>query len=444
MQIKIWSNFSKRVNSTKQPTGGTTVDVLLKDQCDVLAPSFILNTLDFNINYVQAFGNYYFAQVINLDGHRSEIKCTLDHLATFKSDIGAYTCYVERSAAGYTPEVFDPLIYPTGEIVQSEQTQGDILPNYNASGNYVVTCVGKNGLKQYMLSEGQVQALFNTFFDPILSNYLDTNNQFGTLDEAIQAVFIAICNPSQYIKSVTWFPFDLTSGLSETPYFGFVPGNATVNLATKGDAPGGTITLPSRYYNDYRDFDSRFTSATLYLPGAGVHQIDPKLLNKTLAYTYWVDSATGAGEVTVFADNSEILSMACQLGCNVPIGGLTGANLLSSLAQGFKNAVATGQPLAAASGITDAFTDFLSPPQASIGASGNRYCLADRNIQMTVTRLGSTAYPTATSGRATYKNYTISSLSGYIKCNNASVPISGDGAEQDVVNNYLNSGFYYE
>lgn len=444
MTIKVWSGFDKKINSTKQPTGGTDVTVLLKDECDLLSPTFILNSPIYPINYVQAFGHYFFADVKNIDGHRCEIRCTLDHLATFKSYISAYTCFVERSASGYDPTVFDPMIYPTGEIVQSQQTEGDIIPGYNSSGNFVVTAVGKNGLKQYMLSEYQVQNLFNTFFDPTLETYLDTNNVFGTLEEALQGLFIAICNPSQYIKSVTWFPFDLTSGSSETPYFGFVPGNASVNTAVKGRYAGGTITKPSRYYNDYRDFDSRFTSATLYLPGAGLHQIDAKHLANSLRYAYWVDSATGAGEVTVFGNNSELMSMACQLGCNVPIGGITGANMLSALAQGFRNAAVTGNPLAAAGGIGDAFTDFLSPPQASIGGTGNRYCLADRNVQMTVTRLGSTDYPTATAGRATYKNCLLGSLSGFIKCSNASLDIPGDGNEQSTVNGYLNSGFYLE
>ena len=90
MTIVTWSGFSKRVNSTKQPlaASGTQRTVLLKDGCDVKAPVFTLNTLDMSINYVNAFGNYYFAEVKNLDGHRSEIRCTLDHMATFKTQIG--------------------------------------------------------------------------------------------------------------------------------------------------------------------------------------------------------------------------------------------------------------------------------------------------------------------------------------------------------------------
>ena len=177
LTIKTWSGFSKRVNSTKQPLDSAAVShtVLLKEGADLKNPVFELNTLDFTINYVQAFDAYYFAHVENIDGHRCNIICSIDYLATFKTNISSYTCYVERSASGFTPELFDPLVHPTGEIVQSAMTEGDVLPNFNSTGHFVVTAVGKSGLCQYVLSETQVNNLFNTFFDPILSNYLDTN-----------------------------------------------------------------------------------------------------------------------------------------------------------------------------------------------------------------------------------------------------------------------------
>ena len=50
----------------------------------------------------------------------------------------------------------------------------------------------------------------------------------------------------------------------------------------------------------------------------------------------------------------------------------------------------------------------------------------------------------ATHGFLLMQKKTLSSLSGYIKCNNASVPIAGMSTEKDEVNNFLNSGFYYE
>ena len=50
----------------------------------------------------------------------------------------------------------------------------------------------------------------------------------------------------------------------------------------------------------------------------------------------------------------------------------------------------------------------------------------------------------AEQGMPYFKVATVSSLSGYVKCANASVSIPGDGEEQNVLNGYLNGGFYYE
>ena len=99
MQIKTYSGFSKRFNSTKRPSGGVTWDVQLKNETNAKSPTFIINTLDFSINYVEAFGNYYYCDVKNLDGHRSELICTLDRPATFKSQMGSYTGLIDYCSA---------------------------------------------------------------------------------------------------------------------------------------------------------------------------------------------------------------------------------------------------------------------------------------------------------------------------------------------------------
>ena len=40
MNITYYTNFSKRINSTKQPTGGTTISCRLKAPCSVERPVF--------------------------------------------------------------------------------------------------------------------------------------------------------------------------------------------------------------------------------------------------------------------------------------------------------------------------------------------------------------------------------------------------------------------
>ena len=50
----------------------------------------------------------------------------------------------------------------------------------------------------------------------------------------------------------------------------------------------------------------------------------------------------------------------------------------------------------------------------------------------------------AKKGRPVAKTDTISSYSGFVQCDQASVSCSGTAIEKDRINSYLNTGFYYE
>ena len=65
MTITVWSGFSKRRNSTKQPSAtGTIITANLKENCSIESPVFILQGNQFNIDYVQAFGAYFYVSNI--------------------------------------------------------------------------------------------------------------------------------------------------------------------------------------------------------------------------------------------------------------------------------------------------------------------------------------------------------------------------------------------
>lgn len=446
MKIKYWTGFSKRKNSTKQPTLGTEVDVYLKDSTSFLNPVFEVNSIPDDVNYIYCdhFGRYYFAKVRREDS-RLFIDCEVDTLATYKSNIGSYNGYVARAASSYDTDLSDSEIISTTGIVQSAITAGDVLGiDYSYTGTLVVTAIGKNGLKKYSMSYADIQAIFNTSFDASLASYLDTTNPFATVEEAVQGLFCSMANPSSYVKSVKWFPCALASGAAEYPTFGFVSGTATRYIVKDTAKMGTSITKPARYYNDFRDFDSRFTIATIFLPGVGVSSLDPKYLQKALTCTYYVDTNTGACEVDLFADQSEIGHFSCNAGIDVPVGGTGGSNPVSQLINAGLSGVALN--LGGAIGnLRSAIEQTLQPPQNSTGASGNQKIWDERPyVQVSVTRLGSAGLPTSTHGRAKYANATISSLSGFIQCSGASVDMPGYSEEKDTVNNYLNNGFYYE
>ena len=136
MNIRVWSSFTKRQNSTLQPstTGSTQVTCVLKEETSIRNPSFILADPMPQVTYVQAFGNYYFVtDIINMDAHRAEVVCSLDVLATYRSSILSYTAFVERSASNYDVYINDPLL-SSRQIIVSESAINTPLPSFCGSG----------------------------------------------------------------------------------------------------------------------------------------------------------------------------------------------------------------------------------------------------------------------------------------------------------------------
>ncbi len=110
-------HFSKRKNSTKRPTGqGTEVPCLLKSATTFQNPAFILqrpmnDMLQFN--YAKWADHYYFIDsTTSINAGQTEISCTEDVLATYKNEIGNYSCFIERSNH-QDPLLDDPLYLPT-------------------------------------------------------------------------------------------------------------------------------------------------------------------------------------------------------------------------------------------------------------------------------------------------------------------------------------------
>lgn len=465
MQIKIWSNFSKRVNSTKQPTGGTTVDVLLKEQCDVLAPSFILNTLDFNINYVQAFGNYYFAQVINLDGHRSEIKCSLDHLATFKSQIGSYTGLIEYCSASSDVTITDPRNNPTSLIDATPTSFTLSGVSFNTVGGYVLGVLsdhasGDSGvLDYYTMTNAQMQAFVQEVYS---QNFVQ---QF------VDQIFTSV---KDSFVSCIWLPMTGIGGGATNIHIGretlnamggvitdrivsFSSGLTTLNFSSSSGGAGAAMTYLEK---------SPYCTGVLYLPFVGFVPIDMDVaaFTKSISLDGYVDILTGDivynvkyGAIRTATYNGNVATkvpissaaydaVGVATGSLATIGGI-GAALIGGIGGAGAKMVLGGLGAAAGGALSGAkslelHTMINGGNSSAIGANLGTapYAVVFQNIP---TETNLTAYQ-ARHGMPYFKVGTVSACGGYVQTADASVSIPGDGAEQDTVNNYLNAGIYYE
>lgn len=99
--MTFYSNFNKRENSTKQPTGGTDFSVVFKDAFSIYGGTVKLQvSFDTAKTYTAAkYGNNYYkvTDVVSTTNNIVEIDLELDVLATYKPDIAAYTSMIERS-----------------------------------------------------------------------------------------------------------------------------------------------------------------------------------------------------------------------------------------------------------------------------------------------------------------------------------------------------------
>ena len=474
MNINVWTNFVKRRNSTKQPTSGTTVACVLKEETSIERPSFILNTPIADYTYVEAFGHYYFVDdVININAGMCELVCSMDVLASYKSDITSYTAFVERAASSYDVFINDPLLTQKQKLLRETQNLTDVSSFFtNGSGCYLVECLAKNlGVVLYATNNLEP---YKYILDPAV--YTNTDKTAWIASTISQAFDLDV-----YIGSVKWFPFtasDLGSALDPGTEGVFPLGPVDIGIAAgfsydiykvpqsyMSKTTQVDITLPStNNFNDFRDCNANYTIYNLYLPGVGVVSLDSAMVgyainsNYKLATDIYVDLVSG--EITYIlrfkdaSDNAKAIigRYSGNVSVDVPIGKAAVDTVKS--AKMFAQSVATGASVGggwgavagAVVGGVEAIYNHLTPDASMVGGSGNKTEIFHNMNYIVLGRKQFDAkdYPTAVAGRPLMQNVTLSTLSGFVKCGNASVPVNAHASERDAINNFLNSGFYIE
>lgn len=475
MVIKVWNNFTKRVNSTAQPvTAGTDINAYLKEETSIERPSFILQTPVADYTYVQAFGHYYFVDdVVNLDASRCEVICSMDVLATYKADILGYTAFVERAASIYDQFINDPLLSQKQILIRETQNLTDVSSFFTSgAGCFLVECLAKNmGVVLYATNSLDP---YKYILDPGV--YTSADKQAWIASTISQAFDLDV-----YIGSVKWFPFtasDLGSTLNPTTE-GILPlGPVDIGIAAgfnydiykvsqsyMSKQTEIDINLPStNNFNDFRDCNNQYSQYNLYLPGVGVINLDASVVGYAInsgmkiAAQIYVDLVSG--EITYilrFKDaNNNLKAIIGRYSGNVSVDVPIGKAVVDTVksAKMFAQSVTTGATVGGAWGAlggavvggVEAIYNHLTPDTSMVGGSGNKTEIFHNTDYIVLGRkqFDAKEYPTAVAGRPLMQNVQLSSLSGYVKCGNASVPVNCHSAERDAINRYLNTGFYIE
>lgn len=480
MQV-VFYNLQKEINSTETPSGGSSYDLDLLDECSILNPSLIIKSVSSNVlktwnyAYIADFGRYYFIDLVTiLNKNESRIDLSVDPMASYKTDIGNYDkCQLARcsDSSKYNINIVDSMCVSTAGL----KTSKTLTATWGQGGNFTpatpsvtATIFGEDGTLIINSKDSLTAFIGGIFWD------IDWWNNFVVGGQS----------PQQYVKDVIMLPLQFS---------GYAPINDKCCGKLEMDISNGknisqasdrcltrsfTIDLNGySEYNDFRDYNSNFVKATLQAPFIGNIDIDPKLLRySSINGTYEIDMGTGdtrfslSANKTVDQDNYHIPIMVTSvnvgalvaftaetINANLPVQviqdavGIAGAGLPSSQT--------VANPLNVVGNVANnAFnlaTDVASMnaggmfTYTSSGGNGNLSAWEDMSCNLYVNINGSSnreGYKD-TNGWPCLKNAvkinTITSgsfvqlVNPSFKCNNAT------NTEISIINSYLANGFYW-
>lgn len=476
MKVRFYTSFPKRNNSTKQISSEsyTELDLVLKEATSIENPVFLISGDHFNYTYayIADWNRYYFVdQILSSANNLTQITLKEDYLASWKSAIGSTSAHIEYSSTGYDVDLIDPRISVMASKLKYASSPEEL--GFYSKGAYIIGIIndqsfGKVGaVSYYLITETSLQKLIAHLTDPSVVSDI---TQIFTGDW-LQLIPTCIWIPVAELTVETTFGagigpgHSLTIGSSALASLTF--SDVTVHDITKPSAQlGGTVSVNIPYkWLDFRDCQP-YTSASLYLPGLGLVDININDFYESTSVNIITRMDCTTGDITymIFDDNMILLkSIMFNAGVQVALahivsnGGSTLAGIggvVGGLA-GLSVAAATGNiPGVIAAGVgvvAGASNTLLSANQRSAsikGANTGRSAFAITYAQVILVCMDTEdpddADYIAKWGRPVCLTHAISNHSGYVRCNDASVSINGLDSEREVINSYLNGGFYYE
>lgn len=471
-----FGSFSKRRNSTKQPSAFTdTRTVTLKESCSQDMPVFICTGNDFNYNYCIWNGKYYFIdEIISLKNNLIEIHCILDPLATYKTDILNTVAYVLYDTVSNTELPDNRLPIKTTKSVQANSVACPLVPD--AGGTYILSITGSHGSTGvYKCTQSEVAGLIDDL-NNIYDNLFDYEQQhpaptpptgstnvsdwvqywtewaqwlWGSIKYPITQLF-GSGNIPENIRECRYLPFNIgTTAGSTHIYLGtFETQQDLYKLVTDTVVRSATVSIPWQA-NDFRR-RSPYTDVYLYIPYIGM----VRLSSENLA---------GQSSITVdYAISVRDGSVVCTVSSGSEVLGQYPGNVSASVPIGFSNISLSKAGQAVLSGVISAasknigavgmsalnFADSITPNYTSIGGlDGIAGIASPQNIVCYTVFHDTIVAPNTqlqTVGAPSMCPKALSSLTGYCQCLDAHVEAAATAGELDAIDAYLNSGFFIE
>lgn len=457
MQILVYSGFSKRINSTKQPTGGTSIDVALKTPCSVMTPTFRISGFDLSWDYISWGSRYYYVDDVTIETNDIALyHCKLDTLATFRSDILSSSQLVTRNANTYQPYLTDTKYPALNKATIARELISTWDSAINHTGTYVIGIVnGKahGGVSYYSFGAGgtNFRSLMTVLFG---GNWLDPDPDISV---EIQKELI---NPFQYIASCMWFPLTFAGDWDSDVQFGYWSSGVGAGLISESNRTvvlESTATLPRHPQQATHGIGMNGSPFTRYMLDCwcfGQIPIDPLpfVANNAIGFRIEVDVFTGQAVLTVTnANGGRVAKAAGNFGAPIqltqvvqpvlaPIMSAVGA--AGSMIAGMVTGNVAGGTVGAISGVGDAIKNAM-PQMQTTGATGSKIAFS-WTPQITAQFYELPTLAPQKVGRPLMEERTLSTLSGYTVCENVDLNTNASPDEKAEIMSYMSNGFFIE
>lgn len=464
MEVIFYSEFSKRKNSTKNPTSAgaisvsVTKQVTLKGQCDLLRPSFFVSDVT-GFVYCKAWNTYYYIRKIAYDINGAQyIECEVDFLGTWRDVIKATPAYIQYSSSSYDANLPDNRVAQdvTKSYVDVEEDTL-FVGGHNAGCFCLTTSCIKYGATAWIVDETNMRDLIDSLCSGGSSIWQSLEELFG---DAVGSITGLRYMPIAYSNFPSEDQDEIALGDYNTGYQGIVSDGFIADQVT--------VSIPW-IYSDFRR-SSDYTKFVLVLPFVGPIEIsaDNLIGHDSLTIYYTVSMTTGVVVYGVWADDKEIGYYNGTAGRQIPmatdqvnamgfLGGMITAgvgayggmakNLAAPLALGGYGggALAAGTVIGGIAAATIAANkhDFVT-----IGGydGGFSECVFNKIVLYTQANVSRTdpAELTALYGRPCMKVMSLSNLTGYVQTVGFSIDVNALDEVKEMINNAMDSGVYLE
>lgn len=449
MEVTLYS-FSKRPNSTREPTSGsgTVVDCTMRTGYSETHPKLEYRGNPSSYNYMKIGTNYYYIveKSFNAEENFFLLEGERDALATFRANILASTQAILRTSdTDYQDNtVADGLAVPYSLTTKRAVSFGSDLigndfTNYRANQTVITAVAGQGFIGMDMSS-----------YDKLISNMFYTQAPTDEVAKWVmnpQSWFIgqmgfpiiggAIANSGIFHPRVAWWSMDNVDA--------FIP-KTMLTYST-------TITVPLHMDSDGNENsylnNPPYMSYSLYVGGFGQIPVDSNkvIAGSSLTVYLYIDLLSGGAKLKVLNTWGQIVAYStAQMGYDVAMAsrnppniiGTTASVLIGGAVGGVAGAIGGG--IAALSSMEGAGSALTS---GSMGGAGGWADISSSRLELVYKRVH--RYGSSVVGRPSTSTLQLYNLEGdYVECATGSVGCKGTPDEKKMIEATLKGGMFLE